>query len=74
MNKKERQAEEQELSQAVRTLRATLRAIAHRKAHRYELDFLHRVRDLIDEEIEIAEAVNETSADYLGREVANQVK
>lgn len=74
MTKKEKQAEEQELSQAVRILTATLRAMAKRKAHQYELDFLHRVRDMLDREIEVLEDVNELTADALGREVAAQVK
>lgn len=51
MNNKEHRQEEKELEQAVRVLRSTLRSIAHRKAARYEQEFLHRVRDMLDEEI-----------------------
>jgi DNA-binding Xre family transcriptional regulator len=48
MNAKERKQEEKELEQAVGVLRSTLRSIAHRKARRYEQEFLCRVRDMID--------------------------
>lgn len=49
MNAKEKRHEEQELQKAVSVLRATLRSIADRKARRYEQEFLHRVRDMIDQ-------------------------
>ena len=74
MTKKEQQAEQQELDKAVHTLTAALRAMAKRKAHRYELEFLHRVRDMIDREIEVSEYVNEHSANHIGNEVADQIK
>lgn len=74
MTKKEQQAEQRELDKNVQTLTAALRAMAKRKAHRYELEFLHRVRDMIDREIEVSEYVTEHSAESVGREIANQVK
>lgn len=74
MTKKEQQAEQQELDKAVQTLTAALRAMAQRKAARYEAKFLLRVRDMIDREIEVSEYVTEHSAESVGREVANQVK
>lgn len=72
MNQKERKREQQELEQAVRVLRATLRSIANRKACRYEQEFLHRVRDMIDQEIGDQAEVNQYSADYLAREVRKE--
>lgn len=72
MNQKEKKREQQELEQAVRVLRATLRSIAHRKARRYEQEFLLRVRDMIDEEIGDQAEVNQYSADYLAREVRKE--
>lgn len=69
MNQKEKK---RELEQAVRVLRATLRSIAHRKARRYEQDFLLRVRDMIDKEIGDQAEVNQYSADYLAREVRKE--
>ena len=68
MNTKEKRQEEQELANAVSVLRATLRGIAHRKARRYEQEFLLRVRDMIDKEI----GDNQYSADYLAREVRKE--
>lgn len=73
MNQKERKQEEQELEKAVSVLRATLRSIAHRKARRYEQEFLHRVRDMIDEEIGVQAEVNEYSADFAAREVKKEI-
>ena len=74
MNQKERKREEQEIADAVRVLRATLRSIAHRKARRYELEFLGRVRDMIDQEISCDAAVSEVSAESLAREVKREVQ
>lgn len=73
MNQKERKREQQELEQAVSVLRATLRSIANRKACRYEQEFLHRVRDMIDQEIGDQADVNQYSADYLAREVRKEL-
>lgn len=73
MNKKEKRQEEQELEQAVRTLRATLRSIAHRKARRYEQEFLLRVRDMIDKEIGDQADANEAGAEYVAREVKREL-
>lgn len=74
MTKKEQQAEQRELSKAVQTLTAALRAMAKRKAARYEAEFLHRVRDMIDREIEANEYVKEVYAAHIGNEVKEQVK
>lgn len=73
MTKKEKQQEEKELEQAVKTLRATLRSIARRKARRYEEEFLLRVRDMIDQEISDQAKISEVSADYLVREVKQEI-
>ena len=73
MTQKEKRQEEKELEQAVKTLRATLRSIAHRKARRYEEEFLLRVRDMIDREISDQAEVSETIAGYLGREVKEEL-
>ncbi len=73
MTSKERKQEEQELAKAVSVLRATLRSIAHRKARRYEQEFLHRVRDMIDKEIGDQAEVAEFSADYIGRTVKEEI-
>lgn len=73
MNAKERKQEEKELEQAVSTLRAALRAIAHRKAQRYEHDFLLRVCDMIIQEIGSQAEANEYSADYIGRNVKTEI-
>lgn len=73
MNKKERKQEEQELEKAVSVLRATLRSIANRKARRYEQEFLHRVRDMIDDEIICQAEVNEHGADFAAREVKKEI-
>lgn len=64
MNQKEKKAEQQELAEAVRTLRAALRSIAHRKARRYEQEF--RVRDMIDQEIG-------DNAEYVAKEVEKEI-
>lgn len=73
MTQKERKQEEKELADAVKVLRATLRSIAHRKARRYEQEFLHRVRDMIDKEISDMPEVNECSADYVGCSVKTEI-
>lgn len=73
MTQKERKKEEQELAKAVSVLRATLRSIASRKARRYEQEFLHRVRDIIDQEISDCAEVNEYSADYVGCSVKTEI-
>ena len=73
MTAKERKQEEKELAEAVRVLRATLRAIAHRKAQRYEHDFLLRVCDMIIQEIGSQAEANEFGADYIGRNVKTEI-
>ena len=73
MNAKEKRQEEQELQKAVSVLRATLRSIANRKACRYEQEFLHRVRDMIDQEIGDQAIANELSADFTAREVKQEI-
>lgn len=73
MTQKEKRQEEKELEQAVKTLRATLRSIAHRKARRYEEEFLLRVRDMIDREISDQAEVSEAIAGYLVREVKQEI-
>lgn len=73
MTKKEQKREEQELADAVRTLRATLRSIAHRKARRYEYEFLIRVRDMIDQEIGGYDEFNKIAAKFVGREVVKEI-
>lgn len=73
MTQKEKRQEEKELEQAVKTLRATLRSIAHRKARRYEEEFLLRIRDMIDREISDQAEVSETIAGYLVREVKEEL-
>jgi hypothetical protein len=73
MNAKEKRQEEQELQKAVSVLRATLRSIADRKARRYEQEFLHRVRDMIDQEIGDQAVANELSADFTAREVKQEI-
>ncbi len=74
MNARERKQEEQELQQAVKVMRATIRSIAHRKAQRYEQEFLLRVRDMIDEELSGYEEVSEVSADYVAGEVKREIE
>jgi hypothetical protein len=73
MNAKEKRQEEQELQKAVSVLRATLRSIANRKACRYEQEFLHRVRDMIDQEIGDQAIANELSADFMARKVKQEI-
>ena len=73
MNAKEKRQEEQKLQKAVSVLRATLRSIANRKACRYEQEFLHRVRDMIDQEIGDQAIANELSADFTAREVKQEI-
>lgn len=57
MTRSEKKKEEAQLNEAVHALCTTLRALAHRKARAYELEFLQRVRQIIDEEIETNRAV-----------------
>lgn len=73
MTQKERKKEEDELAEAVRVLRATLRGIAQRKARRYEIEFLHRVRDMIDREIGEQAELNGYIADYTGNSVKKEI-
>ena len=73
MNKRERQAEEQELAQAVRTLRTALRGMAQRKAARYEAEFLLRVRDMIDREISDDAYISSHMAEMVGKEVKEEL-
>ena len=73
MTQKERKKEEDELADAVRVLRATLRGIAQRKARRYEIEFMHRVRDMIDREIGEQAELNGYLADYTGNSVKKEM-
>lgn len=73
MTQKEKQQEEKELVQAVNVLRCTLREIAQRKARRYEQEFMLRVRDMIDQEIDIHTEVSEGLADYTACEVKKEI-
>ena len=73
MTQKERKKEDEELAQAVRVLRATLRSIAQRKARRYEIEFMCKVRNMIDKEISDQVAVNECIADHVGNSVKNEI-
>ena len=73
MTQKERKQEKKELEDAVKVLRATLRSIAQRKARRYEIEFMCKVRNMIDEEISDQAAVNEYSADYIGSSVKTEI-
>ena len=73
MTQKERKKEEAELAEAVRVLRATLRSIAQRKARRYEIEFMSKVRNMIDKEISDQVAVNECIADYTGNSVKKEI-
>ncbi len=70
MNAREQKQEEQELQQAVKVMRAAIRSIAHRKAQRYEQEFLHRVLDMIDKEI----GANAEASKYMPEYVAGEVK
>lgn len=74
MTQKERKKEDEELAQAVRVLRATLRSIAQRKARRYEIEFMCKVRNMIDKEISDQVAVNECIADHVAGSVKNEIK
>lgn len=74
MTRKEKQQEEKELVQAVNVLRRTLREIAQRKARRYEQEFMLRVRDMTDQEIDIYTEVSEGLADYMVCEVKKEIK
>lgn len=69
MNKKEKRQEEEELQKIVRTMGAAIRLMAGRKAAMYELQFLHRMRELIDREIEVRETVDGWSAESVGKEI-----
>lgn len=73
MTRKEKQQEEKELVQAVNVLRCTLREIAQRKARRYEQEFMLRVRDMIDQEIDIHTEVSEGLACYTASEVKKEI-
>ena len=73
MTQKEQKKEDEELAQAVRVLRATLRSIAQRKARRYEIEFMCKVRNMIDKEISDQVAVNECIADHVGNSVKNEI-
>lgn len=73
MNAKEKRQEKQDIEKAVSVLRATLRSIAHRKARRYEQEFLIRVRDMIDQEIGVCAEVNEYNADYTACAVKTEI-
>ncbi len=70
MNARERKQEEQELQQAVKAMRTTIRSIAHRKARRYEQEFLCRVRDMIDVEIKNNKEIN----NYLARHISDEIE
>lgn len=52
---------------------AALHGIAHRKARRFEQEFLLRVRDMIDAEIGAQADCNELSADFVAREVRKEI-
>ena len=69
MTKAEKKKEEAQLNDAVRALFLTLRALAHRKARAYELEFLQRVRQIIDEEIEVSRSVTAFKAQKASEEV-----
>lgn len=73
MTQKELKKEEAELAEAVRVLRATLRGIAQRKARRYEIEFMHRVRDMIDREIGEQAELNGYLADYTSNSVKKEI-
>ena len=73
MTQKELKKEEAELAEAVRVLRATLRGIAQRKARRYEIEFMCKVRNMIDKEISDQVAVNERIADYTGDFIKKEI-
>lgn len=73
MTRKEKQQEEKELVQAVNVLRCALREIAQRKARRYEQEFMLRVRDMIDQEIDIHTEVSEGLADYTACEMKKEI-
>ena len=73
MTQKERKKEDEELAQAVRVLRATLRSIAHRKARRYEIEFMCKVRNMIDKEISDQVVMDECIADHIAGSVKNEI-
>lgn len=74
MTTKERKQEEQELASAVKVLGAAIRSMAHRKAERYELEFLYRVRDMIDAEIGTRNTVSVWCAETIGKEIEVELK
>ena len=74
MIQKERKKEDEELAQAVRVLRATLRSIAHRKARKYEIEFMCKVRNMIDREISDQVVMDECIADHIAGSVKNEIK
>ena len=74
MTQKERKKEDEELAQAVRVLRATLRSIAHRKARKYEIEFMCKVRNMIDREISDQVVMDECIADHIAGSVKNEIK
>ncbi len=74
MNQRERKQEEKELQQAVKVMRAAIRSIAHRKAQRYEQEFLIRVRDMIDEEIGANAEVNKRMPEFVAKEVKQEIE
>ncbi len=55
-------------------MRAAIRSIAHRKAQRYEQEFLHRVRDMIDEEIGANAEVNKRIPEFVAKEVKQEIE
>ena len=73
MTQKEQKKEDEELAQAVRVLRATLRSIAQRKARRYEIEFMCKVRNMIDKEISDQVVMNECIADHVAGSVKNEI-
>lgn len=64
---------EKEVSEAVKTLMATLRSIADMKARQYKRDFLLQVRDEINEEIKVHDFVDKHSADMTALQVEKQL-
>ena len=73
MTQKERKQEEKELEDAVRVPRATLLSIAHRKACRYEIEFMTKVRNMIDKAISDQVVLDECIADHVGESVKNEI-
>lgn len=73
MTKKQKQQEQAEIQEAVKTLMAACRAIASRKAAQYEQDFLIQCRDALNKEIEVRDFVNVHTAEMIGNEVTRQI-